>query len=179
VEDKRTKVQKRNDKLKAEAAARIRELERKAEEARRLTPEYIAEQKRIAEEANKLRLQREKELEERRAKIKAAQTRAQELLEKHLTPEQVKELSTLGYFRVQAPSGKVYEIEGGKRAGNIYELDEARKKRVAKLCCHVQSYEVPDGDNLLAQKLHLEHNEEEFLKKANVHWRNGGQQRVA
>jgi len=95
----------------------------------------------------------------------AAERRALELLESHLTAEQRRQLERLRAFRVVARSGRVYEIDAEKRMHNVYELD-GQGRRVNELCIY-QRGALPLADNTLAQKLMLEADEAEFRRIAN------------
>lgn len=127
-----------------------------------LTAEQLAENARIAREREAEYLQRAAE----QAKIaQEANRRAAELLQSHLSVEQRTEFEREKTFTVIGKNGqRRYRIRKGW-AGNIDELDKDGK-RVAILCGHaIES--VPEGDNMLAQKLMLEHDEDQFLKIAN------------
>ena len=70
-------------------------------------------------------------------------------------------------FRVHVvgSAGRTYRIWRGV-AGNVRELDAAGRER-ARLCCH-PTEDVPQGDVMAAQKLHLETDEAGFRRTANV-----------
>jgi len=113
--------------------------------------------------------ERARQYEEQRkvedARRKEESERAAALLAEHLSEEQKKQLAMKGEFEVEAESGKRYVIARGY-AGNVYSLDEKRRK-VARHCIHpIDS--VPDHDAMLAQMLWLKWNESEFLKVANT-----------
>lgn len=102
---------------------------------------------------------------EQERKQKEANKKADNLLKSLLTPEQIKELDEHSCFIVPSPSGdKFYRIKRG-RAGNIEELNQKREA-VATLCIHPRE-SVPNADTMLAQKLMIETNEDEFLRIAN------------
>lgn len=131
------------------AAYKESKKERREREARER--EAAAERMRLAA------IQEEKNREERE--------RAAALLAEHLSDAQRKQLAEKGEFEVESESGKRYAIARGY-AGNVYSLDERRRK-VARHCIHpVES--VPDHDAMLAQLLWLKWNEAEFLKVANT-----------
>jgi hypothetical protein len=99
-----------------------------------------------------------------RARI--ASERAKQILLDHLTPEQCDMVEKNGWFVIEGGlTGKKYKIKSGGVAGNIEELDD-NGKMIAKYCCHL-NYQYPNSDHHLAQKLMLEWDEEEFLRKAN------------
>lgn len=107
----------------------------------------------------------------------AAEAKARDLLLEHLTPEQAREFEASKSFVVTSRSGRRYRITLG-RAHNVHELD-ADGKPALELCGHVADYAVPNGDNVLAQKLMLEASEEEYLKLANVWDLRSGRQMIS
>lgn len=96
----------------------------------------------------------------------AASARARELLFDNLTDQQRSDLKRDGFFFVPSKkAGRKYRLRKG-RAGNV---DVIQNERILhRLCAHPQLY-VPDDDTRLAQKLMIEHQEDEFLRLANVH----------
>jgi hypothetical protein len=125
---------------------------------RELTPEERAER-----EAAQAAVQR-REAELRRER-EDAEARAERLLLETLSPLARVQYLANGTVTVIAKSGRVYAIAKG-RARNVYELDPATRARRSRLCAHPVDG-VPDQDTMLAQKLMLEHAEEEFLAMAN------------
>lgn len=99
----------------------------------------------------------------RRARL--AKERASMLLLQHLTEEQRREYTERGRFLVEVKSGRRYEIRRG-RQHNVKLVDETR--RVHADLCITTSEPVPDEDVMLAQKLLLLLDEEQFLRIANV-----------
>lgn len=99
-----------------------------------------------------------------------AATRALALLRSCLTPEQVAQMEDCGNFDVRARSGRLYRLWTHTMAGNVEEIDE--RDRVALYCAHPSG--VPTADGLLAQKLMLETDDEEFRRIANCHYRRAG-----
>lgn len=120
------------------------------------------EQRRIQAEERAQQL--EEENRTLKKKLKAANARAKKLLLQNLNKEQIKSFSRYKKFLVQAPSGRVYELRDGW-AGNVEEIKDG--KRIARFCIH-PGIKVPNCDNLLAQKLMLETDEERFRKIANM-----------
>lgn len=108
---------------------------------------------------------RQREHEEARRKEAVATERANELLHAHLTDAQRSDLARDGFFFVDSLRGNKYRIRRG-RVGNVDAMHQCGEKVSHRLCAHPQLY-VPDGDTMLAQKLMLEHNEDEFLRLAN------------
>lgn len=98
------------------------------------------------------------------AAIATAQDKAQKLLLSALDDKQKDELKSKGYFHCKSRKGVVYRIYKGTH-GNVKRLDE-RGREIEKLC--VQPDNVPDFDAMLAQKLHIEFNEDDFRKTANI-----------
>lgn len=94
--------------------------------------------------------------------------RAKDLLESAMDEEQRKEAAEKSQFRVRSSKGKMFRIRTTHASGNVEELDE-HGEPVARFCAHPRG--VPLGDQLLAQKLALETDEEAFLAVANCHWR--------
>jgi hypothetical protein len=104
---------------------------------------------------------------EREAKRQAAKAKAEQLLVEHLTEEQEQAWKENRAIFVTAKSGRRFKIREG-RAGTIEEIN-AEGKAIRSFCVHVEPHNVPDADNVLAQKLALEHNEEALLRMANNH----------
>lgn len=134
---------------------------------RRAVPDYWAYSPRIWLEGERRRqagiLGRHKRL---------AKIRAEEILLENLTPEQRQTFEENDWFVVEGgKSGKRYRIEKiGSLAANIAVLRADNDNRVDhRLCGHCDLHEVPLGDHLLAQKIMLEHAEDEFIRLANRH----------
>lgn len=110
--------------------------------------------------------ERTAEAAERRRQHDAARSRANELLIAHLTPEQRESFETLKWFVVEGGRTKrKYRIHGnGGMAGNIEVIGENHR-----LCAHCDLHAIPLGDQLLAQKVTLELDEDHFLRTANRH----------
>ncbi|HMA09764.1 MAG TPA: hypothetical protein VKP68_17935 [Ramlibacter sp.] len=92
----------------------------------------------------------------------AARARARKLLERALTPEQRRDLSTWGYFYVTGQRF-TYRIREGY-SGNVEALD--RRDCVISRYCAYPRARVPVYDVMLAQKLWIETDEDMFLKEA-------------
>lgn len=100
-------------------------------------------------------------------RIKLAKGRALALLLEHLTPEQRRMFESNGWFIVEGgKSKKKYKIHTNQVAGNIDVLKEDSKV-IERICCHCD-YSIPYHDQHLAQKLMLEHAEDDFLRIANI-----------
>lgn len=107
------------------------------------------------------------EMRRRNERTAAALKRAEGLLMKYLTPDQLLEYAASKSFVVCAKSGTRYRIKSGI-VGNVIQLNE-EGKAVKRLCAHVPYGEVPDPDNHLTQMFMLRHHEADFLRVANVH----------
>lgn len=123
---------------------------------RKATKKEIAEQKRYRREQAKLLAEAEK----KRLEVKQ---RAEKLLVEHLSDAQRATLEKHSYFDV-AIGERTYRIHRGTH-GNVRLLNEKGQEKT--LFC-VQPPGVPTEDAMLAQKLHLEANEQEFLRVANA-----------
>lgn len=93
----------------------------------------------------------------------SAQRRARRLLGQHLTPRQQHDYRYKGYFDLRVASRHRYRIhrefnQNVRRGDRVYCAQPTR----------TGFQEVPVDDVVLAQKLLLEANEEEFLEKADV-----------
>lgn len=98
---------------------------------------------------------------------KAANEKARVLLMRHLTKEQQETHRKHGYFDVQGQStpytGRHFRIYTASATMNVYLMDGDRK-----IECYCAAPEnVPRCDALLAQKVMIETNEREFMRKAN------------
>lgn len=90
-----------------------------------------------------------------------ASVKARELLRSKLNDIQRRHFDRWGYFYVTAKSGKDYKIE----ASGVAVSDGKHRER---LCIAPQGhYELPVFDTMLALKLAIEADEDEFLKTAN------------
>lgn len=98
-----------------------------------------------------------------RARMSAAEMKAEELLRSCLSGRQGEDLEKLGWFDVPVSQDRTYRVKRGM-AGNVYLLgaDGVEKER---FCAHPSG--VPHADAMLAQKLMLEAAEAKFLKIAN------------
>lgn len=114
------------------------------------------------------RAEERKAARERAAKAKlereAAERRAEELLKSNLSEEQQNDFEKNGWFLIDAASGKKYRIKRA-REGNV-ELLNPDGTRKARYCAHPK-IPCPNPDTMLAQKLMLETDEDNFLKVAN------------
>jgi hypothetical protein len=100
--------------------------------------------------------------EKANAEREAAEKKAVRLLKAHLDKEQLRCYVKYGHFYVTTAKNK-YKITRGW-SHNIQVIKD--DKIIASLCAHPRM-EVPKEDNMLAQKLWLEHDEDAFLKVAN------------
>lgn len=118
------------------------------------------------EERDKWKLQEE---EDRRKYEKIERERleangkAEVLLLRHLTDKQKEDLRTKNFFDIDV-EGIQYRIKRGSH-GNVHML--GKRDEISKSFC-IQPKDCPEGDAMLAQKLLLETNPENFWKQANV-----------
>ena len=105
----------------------------------------------------------QKVAEEEKSLRIAAEARAEKLLLAHLSEPQRIQYTKERKFRLLTKSGTEYEVQKGW-AGNVVLIKKG--KAVERFCIHPKE-SVPEQDNMLAQKLLLEANEEEFLRIAN------------
>lgn len=120
------------------------------------TPEQIAE-----------RHQREDERRQRRV---AARARARTLLGEFLNDEQKAELERHGRFHVVGSKGRRYCIRAEGQSGNV-DLLKPDGSIQARLCCHPRTSDgyLPEEDAWLMQMIEIRHDEDHFLRTANVH----------
>lgn len=125
------------------------------------TPEQkAADDARIAAERAEIQRKAELAAAERRAAIE----RARALLLSMLTVQEREQYQREQFFDVIAKHSKRrYRIRQGSH-GNVRLLDAAGRE-VASYCG--QPNGVPTEDSMLAQKLQIEHDEDEFLRHAN------------
>jgi hypothetical protein len=124
---------------------------------------YAPTQVLYAPETAEQRLDRARAQEER----KLACVRARTLLEGFLSEEQKLELEAHGRFHVTGSKGRRYCIHTSGQAGNV-DLLKPDGSLQASLCAHPGGA-LPDGDAWLMQMLELRHDEDHFLRTANVH----------
>jgi hypothetical protein len=94
-------------------------------------------------------------------RVRIAARKAEQLLLEHLTEAQRQEWQQNERFHFTVGPHH-YTIRRG-RAGNITLLDRGRRQR---FCFHT-TYDCPVADNVLAQKLFIESDEQAFLQLAN------------
>lgn len=125
--------------------------------------ELEIERQRVAFEQHQQRVARQQ------GERQAADRKAEELLAEHLAPEQREQYRTNKSFEVVLKArfglgSKRYRINHGW-SGNVALLDKDGRE-VERYCIHHREL-IPVPDLLLAQKLMLETDEEQFLKIAN------------
>lgn len=102
--------------------------------------------------------------EERRLAVAAAKEKARILLLECLEDDQKEELEKDGYFHVETRNGtRRYRLRPGGQPVRVHGEDG----RHWAYCIH-PDFGYPEGDVVLAQKLLLESDEEEFLRIANA-----------
>ena len=120
---------------------------------------------RIVREAREREAKAKIALEEARVTREMAENKAKSLLFSLLNGEQRAEYDKSGTFVVTASDGTRYRLKKGW-AGNVTELD-ALGKAIARLCIHLPNRDMPEHDNLVAQKLMLENDIGLFRRTAN------------
>lgn len=96
---------------------------------------------------------------------KPAEDRAEVLLRSLLSPEQRSAYDLHKHFDVRAQSGRIYRLHRGP-VRNVHVLDHGGQG-IRGYCIHPRET-VPVADVLVAQKLMLEADEQEFLRIANA-----------
>jgi hypothetical protein len=120
------------------------------------------------EATRRARIEEQRRLgEERQRERRVACARARTLLDGFLSDEQKVELERKGRFFVTGSKGRRYCIRATGQSGNV-DLLKPDGSLQAKLCAHPRGY-LPDGDAWLAQMLEIRHDEDHFLRTANVH----------
>lgn len=125
------------------------------------TLEQVARRRQYETEANARQRASQDAIIRERAEAKE---KAEKLLQSALSSEQREELNNKGFFHCKSRVGNRYRIYRGSH-GNVKLLNPSGKE-IEKLC--VQPSYVPEGDCMLAQKLHIEHNEDDFRRTANI-----------
>jgi len=116
------------------------------------------ETKEAREARERQQLEWQKAADERKKKLEEAEHRAEQLLVETMTEEQERAWKEeRAVFVTGHKTGKRYKILPGSH-GNIREIDHTGKE-IASLCVNVPDG-LPRNDNVLAQKLMLEHAEE-------------------
>ena len=131
---------------------------------RERTLQELAEQAEQQRVANELYAQRAEA-------ARIATERSRQLLLSHLTKQQRQTFESNLWFVVEGGRSKQrYRIHGNSYSGNIHVLqrDLLGDRATHRLCCHCADG-VPLYDHLLAQKLHLQYDEDAFLRMANRH----------
>jgi hypothetical protein len=110
--------------------------------------------------------------ERRKAKQEKARRRARSLLDSVLTPEQRQYMERHGYIPVIGSKGRRYHVRtGGGASGNVVLVDE-KEAVLGRFCVHPRSthdgHHLPNDDQFLAQVLHLQDDEDDLLKVANL-----------
>jgi len=123
------------------------------------TPEQVSAQLDAERQA---RTVADQQWKDHQAKQQAAKAKAERLLGAHLNAEQAQAWKENRAIFVTAKSGRRFKIKEG-RAGNIEEVN-AEGTPIRHHCVHVAPGDIPDVDNVLAQKLALEYNEEMIMR---------------
>lgn len=101
---------------------------------------------------------------EDRAKERAAENKARDLLLRFLSKKQVRQLEEFGYFDQLGGDGKLYRLWAGQHRS--IELVEDNTI-IETLCIHPKIW-VPASDTLLAQKLLVQGDVKRLRKTANI-----------
>jgi hypothetical protein len=109
---------------------------------------------------------------EREAKRAKAKVRAKSLLDSVLSPEQRQYMDRHGYIPVVGSKGRRYHVRTtGGASGNVAVLDD-KDQVTGRFCAHPgpthDGHSLPNEDQFLAQVLHLQDDEDEFLRVANL-----------
>lgn len=96
--------------------------------------------------------------------FKEAERRANALLKEFLTDEEYWQLKKFGYLEVQSPSipNRIYRIPRYQGVVKVYDRDVL----TMYLCVQPKKF-LPSGDLVLMHKLHIEANEDDYLRIAN------------
>lgn len=134
------------------------------QEAGAYAPPLLTEEQRVERAA-------QDELRRQAAAVRTAQRavaieKADKLLDSVLNDAQREHLSRHDWFLLKGKNGTIYRIRRG-RSANVDVLNKEGAV-IARLCAH-PAMAVPDGDTMVAQKLMLESEPEEFLRIANRH----------
>lgn len=131
------------------------------------TPPPTAEQIRAREQENARRAAEMDRMRQEQVRLdgekKEAKEKAEKLLQSALALVQREELNKNGFFHCRSNKGNLYRIYRGSH-GNIRKI--VGDKEVERIC--VQPSYVPEGDCMLAQKLHIESDEDTFRGTANI-----------
>lgn len=98
----------------------------------------------------------------------AAARKARAILESFLDVGQRLDLASFQSFDVEGKSGRQYRVTWG-RSGNILRFEGGGM--MTRLCCHPGDLDLPIGDVMLAQLLHIKDDDEGFCRIANNHGR--------
>ena len=130
------------------------------------TPEEIEFERQLAIQRRAEQERRVASQEAQRRQEAEAQQRAERLLLEHLDETETERWQAKGEIHGRAPRGRRHCIRGDKRQHNAFALDESGTP-VKELCVHIDAA-CPLADNVLAQKLALEHAEDHLLAAANT-----------
>lgn len=126
-------------------------------------PEETEEQKaqRVIREQQQELKRKDEELRRQKARLEALS-----LLDSILDDIQRETFAQEDWFLVIGKSGKIYRLRRG-RVGNI-DLISPEGKLLKTFCVHPTPM-LPNGDDLVAQKLHLEHDDDALIRRSNTH----------
>lgn len=130
-----------------------------------LTPRELTDEEKIAQA--KIRADYEVRMRAEEELRKIATSKAELLLRRVLSKEQILELDEKGYFHVWSKDGLKYRIRRGT-SHNVKRVDPLTGEEKQSYCIYPK-ISVPVPDIMLAQKLLLEADPETFLKTAFTH----------
>lgn len=138
-----------------------------------IRPEQIMRPVRVSPEERARREAQERQWEEERKQReeirKIAEGKAEKLLLALLTPEQQADYKEHRRFFLQV-NGQMFRIDHG-HTGNVKRVDPVTREVTDSYCIHPScAHGCPDQDVMLAQKLMLETDPEQFVKSSN-HYR--------
>jgi hypothetical protein len=139
----------------------------KEQEAELREAHRVAEERRLAQQAEWAAAERERQAERGKAS-----ERATELLLSLLSEEQAATYREHGWFEVRGSSGRRWRVRNRGQSGNVDLMPEAGEEREATYCAHPPGG-LPDADAHVAQMLALVTDDTTFERTANVHYRRG------
>jgi len=94
-----------------------------------------------------------------------AENTAIETLREYITEYEFRKYLIRGFLNVQAASGLVYQIRRNNNHVKVFQ----RGVKVEELCVHFRDCNVPPSDKIIAFKIMIETDEQEFRNMANVY----------
>jgi hypothetical protein len=125
---------------------------------------YFREQR---EREQRRQREREQRYREQEVRLENARIESFALLDSILDDIQKKTFEEEDWFLVIGKSGRIYRLRRG-RVGNI-DLVSPDGRVLRSYCVHPNG-SFPNGDDLVAQKLHLECDDDNLIEQANLHY---------